>query len=241
MPVTAEQIKDFAFSVLAYGGGGATVAYLLFRHLGKSWIESKFTQRLEQYKHDQAIELQRLRIEIDSMLNGALKLQEKEFEILPKAWNKLDEAHGLVSWLASPIQQYPDLDRLNSAQLEEFLAKSDFAESQKQKLRESGAKVETYQEISFWYRLNKVNCAISDLQNFVARKGIFLPLELKEKFTKISDLLRSVIISKEIGHQARDFKMENEGWAKIKEEIEPLYKSIESEIHKRLQSHGPRH
>lgn len=241
MSFTVEQIKDFALSVLAYGGGGATVAYILFRHLGKSWIESKFAQRLEQYKHDQAIEIQRLRVEIDSMLSGALKLQEKEFEILPEAWHKLDEAHGLVSWLASPLQQYPDLDRINSDQLEEFLAKSDFAESEKQELRESRGKVRTYQEISFWYRLHKVNGAISDLQNFVARRGIFLPLELKGKFQKITDLLRSVMISKEVGHQARDWKMENDGWAKIKEEIEPLYKSIESEIHKRLQSHGPRH
>lgn len=35
-----------------------------------------------------------------------------------------------------------------------------------------------------------------------------------------------------------DFKIQNEGWEKIKEESEPLYKSIESEIQYRLQSHG---
>ena len=66
----------FLLQMLAYGGGSAAVAYLLFQWLGKTWIENKFAQRLDQLRHQQALELQRLRVEIDAMLSGALKLQE---------------------------------------------------------------------------------------------------------------------------------------------------------------------
>ena len=90
--------------VVAYGGGAAAVAYLVFQFLGKSWIESKLAQRLEQHKHQQALEIQRLRVEIDAMLSGALKLQEREFATLPEAWAKLDEAYGRVAALVSPVQ-----------------------------------------------------------------------------------------------------------------------------------------
>lgn len=234
----SEQVLKFVGELIAYGGGSAVVAYLLFQYLGKTWIENKFAQRLDQLKHQQALELQRLRVEIDSLLSGALKLQDREFQILPEAWQKLDEAHGLVSWLVSPMQEYPDLDRMSQAQLEEFLAATEFTETQKDELRSSRNKLNIYQDIDFWYRLHKVKAAFSDLQKFVARNGIFFPSGLKEKFTKISEMLWSALVSKEVGHEANDHKMQREGWKEIKENVEPLYKSIEADIQARLQSHG---
>jgi hypothetical protein len=107
--MTFEIVALFLAKILAYGGGAAAVSYLLFQWLGKKWIENKFSERLEQLRHQQALELQRLRVEIDAMLSGALKLQEKEFSVLPEAWEKLNDAHGLVSWLVSPVQQFATL------------------------------------------------------------------------------------------------------------------------------------
>ncbi len=236
--ITAEDVWKFLLQMLAYGGGAAAVAYLLFQYLGKTWIENKFAQRLDQLRHQQAMELQRLRVEIDSLLSGAIKLQEKEFSVLPEAWVKLDEAHGLVAWLVAPMQQYVDVDRMNSVQLEEFLARTEFTDSQKDEVRSSREKNRTYQEITFWYRLHKVRKAFGELQTFVARNGIFLSPELKDKFAKMAEILWSAIVSKEVGYEAKDWKMQSEGWKKIKEETEPLYKSIEADIQARLQSHG---
>lgn len=231
-------ILTIVIQVLAYGGGSAAVAYLLFQYLGKSWIENKFAQRLDQVRHQQALELQRLRVEIDALLSGAIKLQEKEFSVLPEAWAKLDEAHGIVAWFVAPYQEYADIDRMGTLQFEEFLASTEFTFSEKDEIRNSGEKSQTYRDILFWYRLRKVRHACGELQNYIARHGIFLPIELKDKFTKITDMLRSAVISKEVGHEAKDWKMQGEGWKKIKEETEPLYKSIEADIQGRLQSHG---
>jgi hypothetical protein len=233
-----EAIGSFLGQMIAFGGGGAVIAYLLFQHLGKKWIENKFAERLNLLRHQHALELQRLRLEIDALLSGAIKLQEKEFAVLPEAWAKLDEAHGLVAWVVSPMQQYADVQRMSTAQLEEFLAGTEFTASQKDEVRMSREKSKTYQEIVFWYRLQKVRAAFGELQTYVARNGIFLPPGLKEKFTKIAEMLWSAIVSKEVGHEARDWKMQNEGWQKIKDETEPLYKSIEADIQARLQSHG---
>lgn len=234
----SENILKFLGEMVAYGGSGAIVAYLLFQFLGKTWIENKFAQRLDQLKHQQALELQRLRVEIDSLLSGALKLQDREFQILPEAWQKLDEAHALAKWFVCPGQEYPNLDQMTGAQLEEFLEKTEFTETQKNELRTSQNKFISYQDVVFWYRLQKVKVAFSELRNFVARNGIFFPSELKEKFTKISELLWSALVSKEIGHEAKDWKMQGEGWTEITEKVEPLYKSIEADIQARLQSHG---
>lgn len=234
----ANAIWSFLGQMLAYGGGGAVIAYLLFQYLGRTWIENKFAERLDQLRHQQALELQRLRVEIDALLSGAIKLQEKEFTVLPEAWAKLDEAHGLVTWLVSPLQQYADVNRMNSVQLDEFLAGTGFTESQKNDVRNSHDRGNTYQKIVFWHRLQNVRRVFGELQTYVARNGIFLPPALKDKFAKMAEILWDAIISKEVGHEAQDWKMQNEGWKRIKEETEPLYKSIESDIQARLQSHG---
>jgi hypothetical protein len=233
-----DDIFAFIGKVIAYGGGSATVAYLLFQFFGKSWIESKFAEKLEQLRHTQALELQRLRVEIDSMLSGAIKIQDKEFEALPEAWVKLDEAYGRVANLVSPMQEYPDLDRLAQEKLEEFLAGSKLHESAKVELRQAQRKTEAYTEIIFWHRLSDVRSAISDLHNYVERNSIFMPPDLKQYFEKASNELWSAMVSKEVGRNAKDRKMQDEGWDKIKKEIEPLRKTIGEAIYARLQAHG---
>jgi hypothetical protein len=237
MPAT-DQILKFVGELIAYGGGSAAIAYLTFQFLGQRWIENKFAEKLEQLRHTQALELQRLRLEIDSMLSGAIKTQDKEFETLPEAWVLLDEAYSRVTHLISPSQKYTDLDRMKSERLEEFLAASDLLESHKNELRQEKKKNEAYLEIIFWQSLNDVQRAISKLHNYIERNSIFTPPDLKGHFEKTSNDLWLALISKKVGHKAKDWKMQNEGWDKIKTEIEPLRKNIGEAIYFRLQAHG---
>jgi hypothetical protein len=49
-----DALTKFVFELVAYGGGAAVIAYLLFQFLGKTWIENKFAQQLKQLEHQQA-------------------------------------------------------------------------------------------------------------------------------------------------------------------------------------------
>lgn len=127
---------------------------------------------------------------------------------------------------------------MNVLELSELFQQSELAESQKKKIQEASDKTKAYIDIIFWHRLNKVRFAIGELRDFTARNNIFLTVELKQKFTSATDLLWSALISKQVGVESKDYKMQTQGWEQIKTEVEPLYKSIESEIQKRLLSHG---
>lgn len=229
---------DLLGEIIAYGGGVVAISYLTFQWLGKAWIENKFSERLDILRHQQALEVQRLRVEIDSMLSGTLKLQEREFSVLPEAWEKLNEAHLLVGLLVSPLQQYADVDRMPPARLEEFLSGTNFLKSDIDEILTAPNKGKRYQELVFWDKLSRAKKAFAELRNYVAHSGIFLPVELEEKFKKISDMLWSAVVSKEVGHQAQDWKMQAEGWDKVEKEVEPLYLDIKRYIHERLQSHS---
>lgn len=238
MATLEENILRFLGEVVAYGGGSSLIAFLVFRFLGKNWIENMFAQKLQDYKHHQALELQRLKVEIDSMLSGVLKIQEKEFDTLPEAWYKLGDAYSRVEQLVSSVQTYPNLDRMSSQQLEEFLSNSEFYESQKQEIRDASSKLERYQEIIFWHRLHEVKKACSEFHNYVVRQGIFFSPTIKEKFVNVSQELWNILAKKQVGHEANDWKTQSEAWIKVQERAEPLYKSIETEIYTLLHAHG---
>src|SRR6266851_238223 len=102
----------------------------LWKWFAEKWIEQRLAiglekfkagqqKELEGFKSEQQKELERLRHLLSSRIS---KIHEKEFEVLPKAWFKLHEAHGsVVVALDLTFKQYPDFRKLPDAQLEEFL------------------------------------------------------------------------------------------------------------------------
>lgn len=237
------QVFKFLVEIVVYGGGSVAIAYLAFQKFGEKWIKNKFDKNLEAYKHQQNLEIQRLRVKIDSMLSRVLKIQEKEFEVLPEAWSKLDKVYIMTTGFVSPIQRSPDFDFMNDKELEEFLSKTDFWESQKNKIRNSSDKSETYSQINFQKRLNDVTHALTDFQTYIARNGIFLPLALKEIFENFHKKLSALLIEKELAYHSINtpnstaFILPYQKIDELLKEVAPLYKSIETEIQSRLHPH----
>ena len=84
-------IWDFLFFTLKWMLGlGITAtamvaaAYAFFQFLGRRWLEARFAERLEKFKHDQNQEIERLRYRINALMDRTTKLHQHEFEVLPK-------------------------------------------------------------------------------------------------------------------------------------------------------------
>lgn len=237
---TIDEVLKFFGAVVLYGGGSAAVAYFLFQHLGKKWIEARFSERMEAFKHQQALELQRLKIEVESVLSGTLKLQEREFSILPEAWDKLNTAFAQTGWVASPVQFFNDLSRFADDELQEFLSQSTLFESQKARVLSAGLhdRTKTYNDFTYLHRLHNAKTAVTNLQNYMVANGLFLPKALKTMFLEMVPILWGVLASVETGQEVMDHKMLSDAWKELQAKGEPLHKAIEAAIEERLHSHG---
>jgi len=229
-----EVIAQFIGKVVAYGGGSAVVAYAIFRFLGKKWIEGKFAERLETYKNELRKELEHTRYEINVLFSRINKIHEKEFELLPEAWCKMQEALGRISHFTSLIQQYPDLNRMSQTVLEEFLDKSRLHEFEKQELLQANDKVSYYGDKMFWHELRDVEEAFWDFHNFTIKNRVFLTPDLQEQFMKIDDIMWSAIVERKVGHEANDPEMWRKAYKKIKDEVDPIRNVIEKIVQARL-------
>ena len=88
----SENIYKFIVEVILAGGGGALVAYGIFTYFGRSWLDNKFSKGLENFKHQQNLQMEQYRFEINSLFNRISKIHEKEFEVLPELWFKLQNS-----------------------------------------------------------------------------------------------------------------------------------------------------
>ncbi len=219
-------------AVAAVGGSSAAIAYALFRWLGAKWLDQHFNKRLEEMKHEQQIELERLKHEINSLFSRVSKIHEKEFEVLPQAWNLLQQAHGAVFGVASPLKQYPEFSKMSEQQFEEFVGASRLAEYQKTELRASTDRLKYYQQKIIWVDLGEARKAQIALNNYLAVNSIFMTEELRQQFKKINQALDSVIIGQEIGNQGHSEMLRAS--SKTLGEISGMFNEIESAVQKRL-------
>jgi hypothetical protein len=61
------------FGVVGVGGVTA-LAFAMFRIFGEKWLSNKFEERLAHFKHEQQKEMERVRFEINSLMDRRVKL-----------------------------------------------------------------------------------------------------------------------------------------------------------------------
>jgi hypothetical protein len=115
-------------TTLFAGGGGVAIAYKAFRRFSERWLDAKFSERLEKLKHEQQKESESIRQQVQWHFSRVSKIHEKEFEVLPRAWLLLHEAHGRAGDLVGRLRYIPDFQNMPDPKMREFVAASKLSE-----------------------------------------------------------------------------------------------------------------
>jgi hypothetical protein len=190
--------------VAAIGAASSAFAYAMFRLFTTKWIETRFSERLEAFKHQQNQEIEHLRFRINTMMDWNVKLHQREFDILPETWSLLNEAFYTIGPIALGFQQYPNLDEMSADRLEEFLEKSLFTAVQKTELKSAFNKNNYYRSVKM---VNDLNTAIDSYNQFhllLAKNAIFVVEPIKTAFLALDQMLKEAIIERQVQPQQFD-------------------------------------
>lgn len=215
------------------GGAGAGLFWLF----GEKWIENKFAKELETYKTLQLRELEHFKAKTNSIFVQINKLNEKELEVLPEAWNRLQIALGRVNVITAVFQEYPDIGKMKDEELSEQLRKDKFWSDYEMKTifqTSQPDKNQIYQKMIFWKELNLANNAYSDFHNYLCYNKIFLNRELFLKFDEIDGFIRNVMNDVRTGKEDSFRKIFSEASKRFREKSPEMTQSIEDVIQKRL-------
>ena len=190
-------LSTVALNVVAAGGGGAVVAYALFRTLGAKWLDSRFANQLEKVRQAHATEIEHLRFRIAGLLDRTTKLNQREFDILPDIWGKADEAHYATLSMIAIFQTGTDLSNMTDSQLEWFLEKSALTEWQKDELRSKGKYDRTtyYSEIERWDRVVQASKASQAFSQAVSKGSIYIHPESLPRIDAFAERIRKVVFT----------------------------------------------
>ena len=150
-------------ALVAAGGGGALIAWGIFRQLGGGWLDQRFKKQLETLKHEQQRELEHLRHAINSEFSRISKVHQKEFEVLPEAWRLLHVAHGRAPDLVGRLKFYPLIEDMSEPQFDEFLETCSLSPVQKNELRNSPNRRTYYRDAIHWIELGNASTSQIEL------------------------------------------------------------------------------
>ena len=231
------ELTDLLWNVVAAGGGGAVIAVLVFRKLGESWLDSKFSERLEAFRHAKAAELERLRAEVDGSLRAKVRHQEREFLVLSDCWDLMNVAFGSTQGFVSPMQSYQDVGKMSADMRREYVGKLDVLDTQKSEILTSADPTKEFIRVSTLMKNNAANNAVIDFNNYVYRNEIFMDEEIAEDFKSVVKSLRSALTNKELASELREFKMGAEAWQELENTTHPMILKISAKLRSRIGSY----
>jgi hypothetical protein len=220
--------------LIVVGGGLSTIVYWIFKILSERWLNAKFEERLVAYKHEQQKEIEQLRFKINALMDRTTKLHQREFDVLPEAWARMNDAYWEVKGLVASLQQYPDVNRMTPQHLDAFLAKCKLAEWEQDELSASSDKSKYYIDRISWHRIYETRITCGEFQRYLLKNGIFIPTDLKTKFSKLEELIRSALIEHKVGKVHGVSNSMHKELTKLIEVGPGLLKNLEAEVQSRL-------
>ena len=149
--------------------------------------------QLEATRQEHTGYIERVKFERSNLLDRSVKLNQREFEIIPNIWNAATDAHNALMRMISRWQEGTNLHQLSEARFEAFLADAKLRDFEKDELRAKPPYERTsyYSELQGWQRLNAANETMVNLNRALAQGTIFLQPETHERIEAFADKLRA--------------------------------------------------
>ncbi|KQQ39064.1 hypothetical protein ASF58_23270 [Methylobacterium sp. Leaf125] len=214
--------------------GACVIAYLAFRFLSLKWLDAKFNERLESYKHAQQRELEHLKYEINSLLDRTVKVHQHEFEVLPDTWRKLTDAFFHTKETTLAFENYTNVARLNDDQLLQILKEDGFRDSDISTIMHSDDRQSAYMRLTTARRIQKTGDVIREFRVYIRKYGIFIRPELRTGFEALEEMIAEAFTEYTIDVRFNRLGKENGKVEKLQMNGEGLYRGLEKHVQDRL-------
>ncbi len=217
-------------AALGLSGAVATaVAYWLFHIFAKGWLDSHFQRDLEALRAEHLREAERLKADLGRYADRAIKFHEREYEVLPEAWGKMNKAYGAVAYAISSFQESADLNIMSDKELEAWLEGAEMHDIQKSEIRAATNKNENYIKILTWKQIGEADKVLSEFNNYLILQGIFIDEDIATKMAEAGKIMRSALISRKMVERIKGNYSSGgtDFWIKATEQISPVGSMVE--------------
>jgi len=181
-------VWKFLLEVLKVGGTSAVIVFGLIKWFGDKWLDRRFASQLENLKHENQKELENVKHTIQSTFSRIVKVHEREYRVLPKAWFMLHVAYGSAQGAVAHLKTRPDFWNMSEGDLEELLKRSKLLPHQQDTMR---AYSPSDRQAYFSERMSDLEVQEAadkrrEFNNYLIEHRIFMTKELADLLDELS-------------------------------------------------------
>ena len=158
--------------------------------------------------------------------------------MLPEVWGRLTDAFAAVRPIGLALIMYPDVNRMTTAQFENLMEKSEFAEWQKDELRVTSDKTRYYCDTMTHENLVNAYEKWGEFDAYFTKSGIFIPEPLKSQIAALNNLMYEAVMERRL--QRHDEPQKFDKGIVLHEKGQGMLKALERDVQARLWS-SPSH
>lgn len=228
LPEALKTILSWFGGLTAIVVGLTAVAYWLFQTFSQKWLETRFSERLESYRH-----------QLSALLDRTTRLHAQEFEVLPNLWEKLSKAMGGAMNILSPLQLSGDISYAKDEELAAILEKSHLLEHEKQQVRDAGKfeRSPLFHRFVMNHRFKGAVADWNDFNSYAVSKSIFLEPTLSARIRELGDMIYEGLDAHGWAQSDPSERKEaRAAWEKLRTEGVKLRDEIEASVSARLRA-----
>lgn len=209
-------IWDAIFPWIISGiGGFLGAALLLPTKLGEALIKFRSDRNLEEFKAQQARELEALRDRLNHLSDRGKRANELEFNAITAVWERFIEAYTATDVAVMSFIQIPDLNTMNGDERDKYLETTELSPSQKEQVRSASDRTDMLSKILVWRQIANAGEQIFLAHKAIRKERIFLPEDLRLEIMGMLDIVSGAYIQRKIEHQSPRRNHQLEGTTKF--------------------------
>jgi hypothetical protein len=192
-------------AVVGAGGGGALITLAIVRAFGEKWLDSKFAGRLQDLRHEHERQMESSRLESSRILDRSTRLAEREFDVSAEAWALVFEVYVKTLSALPGFRRYPDLSSASDEVVRKIVEGNGFDQLETDQLlsKAPADRNSYYSERKQAHELWAAKKAVSDASNYLAKKALFLEMDLHERLTEFVDEAWRALLDRELIQEMR--------------------------------------
>ena len=199
------------------------------------WLKNHFAKKLKDHEAKLANELEDTKYKINSLFNKVSMVQKKEFEVLPKAWDKLCEAsQDLQEYVGGDYTErdYADFD---DKSIEDMLASEGWDEYYIKLMVNQKINPNAYLNILKFVRYTTAFKSLYDFYHYVNKSKIFLTASIKSEFVKAIGISKMIIDTNLQKNFNSNTPEDTESLKELNEKMKSIIVKIENLLQEKLQ------
>lgn len=195
--MTTSSIVQFGIQVVAAGGGGALVVWLLGKGWADKWLAHRFDRNLAGLKSQHDLELEKFRQSASQQLEQRSRLNEAEFDLAKRLWKAIREATLQASAASMRFREYDDISVRGPEKAGEIMRRYGVREHHVEEILSHPPSEwnQLFAKALDMYDVDSATAKLKEASDLLGEAEIFLPSAVTDPIDQLIKLAHGALIN----------------------------------------------